>query len=81
MAVETEFPDKARAVTPSNAARFGTRSTVYVGGAGNVAVIPFGVEKDSDSVVFAMAAGSIVPVQVRAVLATGTTATNLVRVF
>lgn len=80
MGMETEFPDKAAAVTPSNTTRFKTRSTIFVGVGGNVAVIPWGNPKDTP-VIFAVGDGGVVPVLVRAVLATSTTATTMVRVY
>lgn len=49
---------------------------IYVGGAGNVALIPVGQD---DSVVFqGVQAGTWLPVRTKKVLATGTTATALV---
>lgn len=67
------------AVTPSDTAKL-TRHTNYlfVGGAGNVAV----EESDTGSATTftGVAAGSILPIRVRAVLATGTTATNIVAI-
>ena len=51
---------------------------VYVGGAGNVAVVTGG----GDTVTFtAVTAGSKLPVSVFRVLSTGTTATNMVAVW
>lgn len=50
---------------------------LYVGGAGDVAVIT----KQGDTVTFhGLPAGSILPVRLSRVLATGTTATNIVGV-
>jgi len=73
------FPDRASSVTPDDNAVFNP-STIYVGGAGDVAVVPV-ANNDGDSVVFSgLIAGSVVPIRVKQVLATGTTATNLVRV-
>jgi len=71
------FPEKAEAVTPSDTTVF-EASSIYVGGAGNVAVEPL---DGGNTVTFVMLAGSVVPVRVRRVLATGTTATSLVRVY
>ena len=51
---------------------------VYVGGAGNVAVVTGG----GDTVTFTtVTAGSMLPVSVFRVLSTGTTATNMVAVW
>lgn len=72
-----QFPDRAAAVTPSDATIL-PPSTIYVGVAGNVAVEPVvgGV-----AVTFtAVPAGSYIGVRVKRVLATGTTATNMVAI-
>lgn len=68
---------RAAAVTPSDTAdNYGV--ALYVGGAGNVSVITEG----GDTVTFtAPPVGSILPVRFTNVRATGTTATNLVRLW
>lgn len=76
--IVTQYPSRAEAVTPSDATTFAQASTVYVGTAGAVVVEP---EHGSNTVSFQMQAGSVVPVMVRRVLATGTTAGSLVRIF
>ncbi|WP_292079084.1 MULTISPECIES: spike base protein, RCAP_Rcc01079 family [Brevundimonas] len=53
---------------------------LYVGGAGNVRVLTVGAE-DGDAVTFANHPVGWLPVQVRRVLATGTTATQIVAAF
>ena len=53
---------------------------LYVGGTGNVRVLTVGAE-DGDAVTFANHPGGWLPVQVRRVLATGTTATQIVAAF
>ena len=64
----------AKAITPSDTAAQ-TYRAIYVGGAGNVAVKTTG----GDTVTFtAPPVGTIIPVEVQQVLATGTTATLLV---
>jgi len=71
------FPDRAVAVTPSDATRFNP-STIYVGTTGNVAVMP---KEGGVAVTFiAVPAGAVIPVRCVQVLSTGTTATSLVRV-
>jgi len=70
---------RAAAITPSDAVDLvaATRG-LYVGGAGDVKIITAG----ADTVVFAaVPAGSVLPVQAARVLATGTTATNLVALW
>lgn len=73
-------PDNAFAVTPNNTGElpFVTRA-LYVGGAGDVAVV---LRKDGAPVTFvAVPAGSMLPLRVRQVLVTGTTATALVGIY
>lgn len=65
----------AQAVTPSDTAD-NTYSYIYVGGAGNVAVVP---EADSAAVTLtAVPAGSYIWLRVKRVMSTNTTATSLV---
>lgn len=66
----------AYSVTPDDAADLPTVArAVYVGGAGDVALVTLG----GTSVVFrALAAGAVLPCSTTRVLAAGTTATNLV---
>lgn len=67
----------AVAVTPSDSVNFTTNArALYVGNTGNVVLIPLG----GTAVTFAnVAAGTIIPVRCSRVNATGTTATNIVR--
>ena len=72
----TSPAENAAAITPSNSVDldYVTRA-IYVGGAGNLAV----VMKGGDTVTFFGAvAGSVIPIRAARVLATGTTATSLV---
>ncbi|WP_295174434.1 hypothetical protein [uncultured Brevundimonas sp.] len=72
---------RAAAVTPSDAADLTTYAkALYVGAAGNVRVLTVGGE-DGDAVTFANHPVGWLPVQVRRVLATGTTATQIVAAF
>ena len=72
------YPAGAEAVTPSDSVNLTSPSVVYVGGAGNVKV----TSALGDVVTFyGMQPGGCVPVQVIRVWNTGTTATNLVRVY
>jgi hypothetical protein len=71
--------NRAFAITPHNENQlaFVTRG-LYVGGAGNVRVITAG----GDTVTFAsVPAGTILPVRVRVVLSTSTTATNILGLY
>lgn len=70
----------AVAVTPSDSTDLtrGATKGLYIGGAGNVAVITSG----GDTVTFnAITIGNVHPISVKRVLATGTTATNIVAVY
>lgn len=69
----------AAAVTPSDTLNLPTApARIYVGGAGNVAVIT----SRGDTVTFtAPAVGSVLPVAVRRVMSTNTTATLLVALY
>lgn len=66
-----------RAITPSDTTVYDPEIyAVYVGGAGNVAVV---AADTGTSVTFvAVPVGTILPIRVTKVLSTGTTATNLV---
>ena len=71
------YPTAALAVTPSDVTTFGA-SAIYIGGAGNVTV----VTGAGQQVTFTGAlAGTMLPVQCTKVLASGLTASNIVRVF
>ena len=72
---------RAGAVTPSDAVDLTVYAkALYVGAAGNVRVLTVGGE-DADAVTFANHPVGWLPVQVRRVLATGTTATQIVAAF
>lgn len=73
--VVTGLPHNAAAITPSDSADLSTPMMIWVNGAGTVAVIPAGGQS---TVTYTMPAASVVPVRVKRVLATGTTATGLV---
>lgn len=71
---------RAFAVTPANSdfANEVQARALYVGGAGDVTVVTVG----NDTVTFAaVPAGTILPVSVKQVRATGTTASNLVALY
>lgn len=68
-------PTEAYAIVPSDSATQ-TGNHIYVGGAGNVALIP---ADGSDAVTFvAPDAGIVLDIAFKKVMATGTTATSLV---
>lgn len=70
---------RAVAVTPSDGADLATFArALYIGGEGDVSCVTVG----GDTVIFtAVAGGSILPVRVSRVRATGTTATGIVAVW
>jgi hypothetical protein len=57
----------------------GKTSMLFVGGAGNI-TCRFGAE-GSDTVFTGVAAGTLLPIQVTHIRATGTTATNMVALY
>ena len=72
---------RAAAVTPSDTVDLTAYAkALYVGAAGNVRVLTVGGE-DADATTFANHPVGWLPVQVRRVLATGTTATQIVAAF
>lgn len=76
----TSFPTKAAEIVPDDDVEFAQPSTIYVGGEGDVAVVP--ENNPSLIVVFkGIPAGGTVPVLVRRVMETDTTATDLVRIY
>ena len=73
------FPSRAFAITPDDAASQNYAFSVYVGGTGDVAVIPAGGDT---AITFAgVPAGTVVPLVVKQVLAAGTTATGLIGLY
>lgn len=74
----TSFPLHAADLTPSDTTEYIEGRQVYVGGAGDVTVEPF---YGNNTVTFSLEAGQFVPVVCRRVLATGTTATDLVGIY
>lgn len=80
-AVFTSYPPHAEAVTPSDSVNFDVASTVYVGVTGNAAVIPWYPDGATAVTFVGLPAGSTIPVLVRRVNSTNTTAASLVRVF
>lgn len=73
------FPGAAFAITKSDTDTFAQPVTVYVGGAGAVAILP---ANGGAAVTFSgLIAGTVLPCRAIAVLSTGTDATNLVAVY
>lgn len=76
---DTAAAYRGAAVTKSDATILPVTRALYIGGAGDVAVIFAG---DTAAVTLAGAlAGSVLPVQVTKVMSTNTTATNIVALY
>ena len=72
-----QVPSRAAAVTPSDTTQI-YASALFVGGAGNVAVVTEG----DDTVTFSgVQAGSMLVLRIKQVRSTSTTATNIVRLW
>lgn len=79
MGVYDDPGDRLVAVTPSNSTDLTGARGVYVGGAGNLALIAIG---DSAAVTLAaVGAGTIIPVRISRVMSTNTTATDIVAIY
>lgn len=78
---------KAYAVTPSDTVNldYGIRKAcagVYVGSTGDLAVIMVGADDDSDVTTFSnVADGTFLPIQVKRVNSTGTTASDILALY
>ena len=72
------IPKYAAAVTASDTVKLDAPSVIYVGGAGNVAVL---TEGGNTATFVGMSAGDILPVSVVRVNSTNTTATNMVALW
>lgn len=69
----------AAAVTTSDSTVLPVTRALYIGGAGNITVT---MAEDGNNVTFVgVLAGMVYPLQVSKVLATGTTATNIVALY
>lgn len=78
--ITTTMPDNAIALDVSAAdAEFPFPVHIWVGGAGNVKVVP--ANAVSGNVTITMPAGMPIPFRVRAVISSGTTATALIAVY
>ena len=72
------FPGGATTFTNSDTVNLETPSVIYVGGAGNVKVT---TAQGDDTVFIGLQPGQVIPVQVIRVWSSGTTATNLLRIY
>ena len=78
MRVETESHRRAVAVTTNDMSYIPVTRALYVGGAGNIVVT---MENGEDATLSGVLAGTVYPLSVKRVKATGTTATNLVALY
>lgn len=70
---------RATAVTPSDSTTLNLCRAIYVGGAGNVALV---LAEDTAAVTFVnVAAGTLLPLATLKVMSTNTTATNIVALY
>lgn len=71
------------AITPSDTADLASvPKAIYVGGGGDIAVIGVDAPANATGIIFkAVPAGTTLPFRARRVLATGTTATNLLALY
>lgn len=72
------FPGDAAAVTPNDAVDLPQISVIFVGVGGNIKVT---TAQGTDVTFTGVNAGTVLPIQVRRVWSTGTTATSLTAVF
>jgi hypothetical protein len=72
------FPGDAAAVTPSDTAELATPAVIYVGISGAVRVT---TAQGTEVTFTGVAPGFVIPVQIRKVCATGTSALNMVAIF
>lgn len=76
-----QLPSNAVAVTPSDTNTYSSPVSIYVGGAGNVSIVPWDSGPGGAAVVFvAPPVGTVIPCRAIIVTATNTTATNLVAI-
>ncbi len=76
----TLLPPHAEVVTPSDSEEFDGPVSIFVGGDGDVSVVPV-LPTGASAITLTLSAGDFVPFLVRKVNATGTTATSLVAVW
>lgn len=78
MNVKSGLGTRAAAVTPDDVATLDAPAVIYIGGAGNVAVV---TTYGSEVTFVGLSAGDILPVIVKRVNDTDTTATNIVAIW
>ena len=80
---QTSPAANAEAITPADTDLTNDQFTraIYVGGTGNLAVRMAGAEGDTDVVFVAVPAGTLLPIRVKQIRSTSTTATSIVSLF
>lgn len=76
--IDLSFPSDAAAVVPSDGSDLPRAGRLFVGGAGAVKVTTIA---GTDVTFTGVVAGTVLPVRVKKVFATGTTATNMVVMY
>jgi len=76
--IDLTFPNDAAAVVPADGSDLPRSGRLFVGGAGAVKVTTI---SGTDVTFTGVIAGSVLPVRVKKVFATGTTATNMVVMY
>lgn len=77
MSAQSDPAIDAEVVTPGTDVTNGSRG-LYVGGAGDLVVI---TSRGNQRTFFGVPAGSVLPIRVRQVVASGTTATNILALY
>lgn len=81
------FPINAKVITGSNTDVFAQPVALFVGGAGDIVVTPFGADSSGTDMTFTVTAAMVsagpwsLPFMIRALKATGTTATAIFGVW
>ena len=76
--IDLSFPSDAAAVVPADGADLPRAGRLFVGGAGAVKVTTIA---GTDVIFPGVVAGTVLPVRVKKVFSTGTTATNMVVMY
>ena len=75
------FPGDAAAVTPSDTANLATPSVLNIGNSGSTGSVKVTTAQGSDVTFTGLIAGTVLPLQVLRVWATGTDCTSIVAIF
>ena len=75
---QATIPNNGAAVTPADTGTLEQPSTIYIGVGGNIKVL---TTREATLTFIGVIAGTVLPVQVKRVFSTDTTATNLVALW